>query len=142
MKNLVYMARGSETPAGAKSWTKTTHWNNTAIPRLYQAPAKCPDGEALWTKLRSDVIERADAQLHVVLATTGCCDLAELHKAVKDPSKRTPETAQLFHLLDGLVGYARQLGVRVTVLDVPYQNTKSSAKARTAAASKPKAVLT
>ncbi|MDA6318111.1 hypothetical protein OSK43_26435, partial [Escherichia coli] len=65
-------------------------------------------------------IERADAQLHVVLVTAGCCDLDALQKVIKDPSKRTAETAQLFHLFDGLVGYARQLGVRVTVLDVPH----------------------
>ncbi|WP_199170841.1 MULTISPECIES: hypothetical protein [unclassified Acidovorax] len=43
-----------------------------------------------------------------------------LENAVKDPSLRTAETAQLFHLLDGLVGYARQLGVRVSIVDVPY----------------------
>lgn len=121
MKNLVYLARGSETPDGAKSWTKSTFWNNTKIPRLYKAPAKCPTGIALWKKLRSDIIERADAQLHVVLVTAGCCDLEALQEVIKYPSKRTAETAQLFHLFDGLVGYARQLGVRVTVLDVPHQ---------------------
>jgi len=121
MKNLVYLGRGSETPDGAKAWTRSTYWNNTKIPRLYQAPAKSPTGTKLWAKLRADIIERADAQLHVVLVTTGCCDLKELQKAIKNPSKRTAETAQLFHLFDGLVGYARQLGVRVTVFDVPYQ---------------------
>lgn len=121
MKNLVYLGRGSETPDGAQSWTRSTYWNNTKIPRLYQAPPRSQTGIALWQKLRSDIIERADAQLHVVLVTTGCCDLKELQKAIKYPSKRTAETAQLFHLFDGLVGYARQLGVRVKVLDVPYQ---------------------
>lgn len=121
MKNLVYLGRGSETPDGAKTWTRSSFWNKTKIPRLYQAPAKSQTGIALWRKLRSDIIERADGELHVVLVTTGCCDLKELQEAINDPSKRTAETAQLFHLFDGLVGYARQLGVRVTVLDIPYQ---------------------
>jgi hypothetical protein len=44
-----------------------------------------------------------------------------LKEAIDDPSKRTHETAQLFHLLDGLNGYARQLGVRLSVYDLPYK---------------------
>lgn len=46
-------------------------------------------------------------------------------EAVADPAKRTAETAQLLHLLDGLIGYARQLGVRVTIFDVPFSKSKT-----------------
>jgi len=53
--------------------------------------------------------------------TTGCCDRDKLEEAIKDHSKRTSETAQLLHLLDGLNGYARQLGVRLLVYDLPYR---------------------
>lgn len=120
MKNLVYLSRNAEQPEGVASWKTNSLWNKTGIPRIYKAPGGCPTGSALWKKLRGEIIDSAGAQLHVVLATTGCCDLPALQAAVSDPTKRTAETAQLFHLLDGLIGYARQLGVQVTVIDVPY----------------------
>lgn len=120
MKNLAYLTRNASQPDGVGSWRYNARWNKTGIPRLYKTPAGCPRATALWKKLRDDIIDSAGGQLHVVLATTGCCDLGALENAVKDPSLRTAETAQLFHLLDGLVGYARQLGVRVSIVDVPY----------------------
>lgn len=124
MKNLVYLTRAEEVPGGAGSWTAATRWNNTDIPRLYVAPPGCPTGTDLWAKLRDEIITSANGKLHVVLATTGCCDLTQLKQAVTDPAKRTAETAQLLHLLDGLIGYARQLGVRVTIFDVPFASAK------------------
>ena len=120
MKNLAYLTRNAEAPEGVASWKANSLWNNTGIRRLYKLPAGYPTASKLWKKLRTEIIDTANAQLHVVLVTTGCCDLSALQDAVRDPAKRTPETAQLFHLLDGLVGYARQLGVRVTVIDVPF----------------------
>ncbi|MEE5127474.1 DEAD/DEAH box helicase family protein [Pseudomonas alliivorans] len=120
MKNLVYLSRNSETPDGAGSWTKGARWNGTDIPRVYQSPPKCPTGKRLWQKLRNEIIDSANARLHVALVTTGCCNLSKLKAAVRDVSKRTAETAQLLHLLDGLIGYARQLGVQVTIFDVPF----------------------
>ncbi|RBC02532.1 hypothetical protein C3E97_007140 [Pseudomonas sp. MWU12-2115] len=120
MKNLVYLSRGQEIPAGAGSWTKTARWNETDIPRIYQSPSNCPTGKKLWKKLRNEIIDSANARLHVVLVTTGCCDLSKLKAAVRHASNRTAETAQLLHLLDGLIGYARQLGVQVTIFDIPF----------------------
>jgi len=128
MKNLVYLSRNAEQPEGVKSWKKDAHWNGTGIPRLYKAPANCPSGTELWKRLREDIVDSADAQLYVVLATTGCCDLSALKGAIHDSNKRTPETAQLFHLLDGLIGYARQLGVRISVVDVPYAKKPAALK--------------
>lgn len=150
MKNLVYLTRAGEMPSGAGSWMASERWNNTDIPRLYLAPPSYPTGPSLWAKLRDEVITRANAKLHVVLATTGCCDITQLKEAVADSTKRTAETAQLLHLLDGLIGYARQLGVRVTIFDVPFSKSKtkqakapgSRAAVSGAAAKKPRAKKT
>jgi hypothetical protein len=125
MKNLVYLTRNTEVPAGVKSWEPQGKWNKTQVPRVYRAPEAVPQGQALWNKIKSEIIERKEPQLFVVLVTTGCCDLDELNAAVNDPNKRTPEIAQLLHLLDGLNGYARQLGVRLIVRDLPYQPSVS-----------------
>ncbi|MGE1528226.1 DEAD/DEAH box helicase [Pseudomonas sp. p99-361] len=125
MKNLVYLTRAGEMPSGAGSWIASERWNNTDIPRLYLAPPSYPTGPNLWVKLRDEIITSANGKLHVVLATTGCCDITQLKEAVADPAKRTAETAQLLHLLDGLIGYARQLGVRVTIFDVPFSKSKT-----------------
>lgn len=85
------------------------------FPRTFPAPSVSGKG------IKSDIIGSSNPELFVVLVTTGCCDLQYLKRATSDPSKRTPEVAQLFHLLDGLNGYARQLGVRLIVYDLPYQ---------------------
>jgi hypothetical protein len=121
MKNLVYLTRGAEAPGGVQAWRKKAKWNETAISRIIRAPNGLPEKAALWSKLKSDIIDSSDPNLFVVLVTTGCCDLKKLAEATTDANKRTPETAQLFHLLDGLNGYARQLGVKVHIRDIPYQ---------------------
>lgn len=128
MKNLVYLSRNAEQPKGVGSWKKRSMWNRTDIPRLFKVPSRCPTGPELWSKLRSEIIDSAGGQLHLILATTGCCDLAALQRAISNPHERTAETAQLFHLLDGLIGYARQLGVQVTVIDVRYAAPVEAAK--------------
>jgi hypothetical protein len=121
MKNLVYLTKNGEIPSGVGSWKPNAKWNKTSIPRLYRTPAGLPSCEHLWNKLKSDIIGSSNPELYVVLVTTGCCDLQELKQAAIAPNERTPEIAQLLHLLDGLNGYARQLGVRLVVYDLPYQ---------------------
>ncbi len=121
MKNLVYLTRNGEVPKGAHSWRRDAKWNRTSIRRLYRADSRLPVGERLWNKLKTEIICSANPELIVVLVTTGCCDLQQLKEAATDPGMRTPEVAQLMHLLDGLNGYARQLGIRLVVYDLPYQ---------------------
>lgn len=119
MKNLVYLTRTSEVPEGVGSWSKSDKWNKTKIGRLIRAPGGYPVKLKLWEKLQREIIGSSDPGLYVVLVTTGCCDPTELRKAITNPANRTPEVAQLFHLLDGLNGYARQLGVRLLVKNLP-----------------------
>lgn len=121
MKNLVYLTRNSEIPKGIGSWRRDGKWNSTGVPRMYRVPAGMPSGKTLWEKIKSDIVGTSNPGLYVVLATTGCCDLQALKAAVKDRDKRTPEVAQLLYLLDGLNGYARQLGARLLVVDIPYR---------------------
>jgi superfamily II DNA or RNA helicase len=121
MKNLVYLTRNAEVPAGVNSWEPNGKWNKTEIQRVYRAPKAVPQKQALWKKIKSEIIENSTPQLFVVLVTTGCCDLDELKAAVNDTNKRTPEVAQLLHLLDGLNGYARQLGVHLLIRDLPFK---------------------
>jgi hypothetical protein len=119
-KNLVYLTRTAGVPKGVKNWARTSGWNGTKVPRLVRTREGLPDRARLWEKIKSEIICSSDPGLFVVLVTTGCCDLAELRRAALDPGKRTPETAQLFHLLDGLNGHSRQLGVRLPIRDLPY----------------------
>jgi hypothetical protein len=123
MKNLVYFTKGDKYPDKIESWDKNVKWNKTNISRIYRAPDGIPFKKKLWNKIKSDILNSSSPELYVILLTTGCCDLDELREAVINPKKRTPEIAQLLHLLDGLNGYARQLGVRVIIYDLPYQNT-------------------
>jgi superfamily II DNA or RNA helicase len=120
MKNLVYLTRTNDIPAGIKSWSSKTKWNGTGIPRLYRKPDHAQTGLQLWSRIKSEIIGSSNPELYVILLTTGCCNLDELRLASREPDKRTPEIAQLLHLLDGLSGYARQLGIRVKIYDIPY----------------------
>jgi len=130
MKNLVYLTPNQEVPQKVMSWSRRGRWNGTGIPRLYRSPAGLPSCKSLWRKLRSEIIESSSPGLYVILVTTGCCDLGELRRAVCEPTRRTAEIAQLLHLLDGLNGYARQLGVRLAVYDLPYAGKAKRRQAR------------
>jgi hypothetical protein len=121
MKNLVYLTRNAEAPEKVGSWTRKEKWNGTGVPRIVRTPDGVPEKAKLWNKLKAEIIDSSDPGLFVVLVTTGCCDVEKLREVTGDPTKRTPETAQLFHLLDGLNGYARQLGAKVLIRDMPYQ---------------------
>lgn len=125
MKNLVYLTRNGEVPKGVEAWTPNAKWNGTNIPRIVRAPDGLPTKRELWDRLKSDIVCSSNPRLFVVLVTTGCCDLAELRQATTNRHKRTPETAQLLHLLDGLNGYARQLGVGLLIRDIPYLEPES-----------------
>jgi len=132
MKNLVYLTRGADVPKGVGSWLPSGRWNGTAVPRILHAPPRLPSRAAMWNKIRSEILENSNPQLYVILVTTGCCRLSELKEAVEKPAKRTPETAQLLHLLDGLNGYARQLGVQVRVYDLPFEAPPKAPKKKAA----------
>ncbi len=121
MKNLVYLTRSSEVPDGVGTWWRAAKWNSTSVPRLYRAPNGIPVKAGLWNKIKSDIISTSSPELYVVLVTTGCCDIQALTGAVADPQHRTAEVGQLVHLLDGLNGYARQIGVRLVIYDLPYK---------------------
>jgi hypothetical protein len=120
MKNLVYLARNNAVPNKIGKWRHGSTWNKTGVSRLYRIPANVPTAKSLWKKIRSEIINSSNPELSVVLVTTGCCDLNELKQAAHDSEKRTPQIAQLLHLIDGLNGYARQLGVRLLIYDIPY----------------------
>ena len=121
MKNLVYLTRNAEVPKGVNSWEGQATWNRTGVRRLSRTTAGLPTRGALWTKIKNDIVNGSNPDLHVVLVTSGCCSVAALRDAIADPSKRTPEMAQLVHLLDGLNGHARQLGVKLSIYDLPYR---------------------
>jgi hypothetical protein len=137
MKNLVYLSRNDEIPAGVGSWKRGGKWNRTGVDKVCHLDTGLPEGEALWRKFKSDIVASSNPELYVVLLTTGCCDVNELRDAIDQPAKRTPETAQLFHLLDGLNGYARQLGVRLVIYDLPFDRPKARKKTKKAAAIAP-----
>ncbi|MDH5546197.1 MAG: DEAD/DEAH box helicase family protein [Gammaproteobacteria bacterium] len=119
-KNIVYMSPNIESPKGVESWARGKKWNSTQIPRLFKHPAGQPTASALWKKIKRDIIDQPERNLYVVLATAGCVNKAELTKAIKDDSKRTAETSQLVHLLDGLNSQARQIGVSLLVKEIPF----------------------
>lgn len=122
MKNLTYLSRNNEIPKGVNSWSEGEKWFKTSIPRLYRFSQDFPTKKDLWEKIRKEIIETSNPSLYVILLTTGCCDLGKLKNAINDPKYRTPETSQLLHLLDGLHGYSRQLGVNLILYDLPYKN--------------------
>lgn len=119
-KNMVYLTPRPDTPDGAGSWTECTKWNNTNIPRLYLSPKGSPTGTDLWDKVVEEILDQPERNLFVILATCKCVSKSALSAAVSNASQRTPETAQLVHLLDGLNSQARQLGVKVEVKAVPH----------------------
>jgi hypothetical protein len=120
MKNLVYFTQDANVPKGAASWVPQSTWKGTKVPTLLRSPSGFPVGRALWQKIKTDIIKTSNPEFFVVLVTAGCCDVSALRTAAADRTKRTPETAQLLHLLDGLNAYARQLGVRVRIYDLPF----------------------
>jgi|GEM_PF-1636947 len=119
IKNLVYFSPSSDAPDGVANWTSSQKWNKTLISRMQKNAIKTGEGQALWTRVKDEIFGSVSAQLHVVLATAGCCDLQTLTTAITTPASRTAETGQLMHLLNGLNGTVRSLGARLSILNLP-----------------------
>lgn len=121
MKNFAYFTRNADRPKGAKSWRVDAKWNKTQIPRLITSNGVVGQGEALWQQIKSEILESSSPDLYAILITAGCGDVDAMKAAVDTPSKRDAELGQFFHLLDGMNSYARQLGVKVLIYDLPYR---------------------
>lgn len=121
MKNFVYFTRSNDVPAGIESWSSKSFWNKTSIPRLQAFNGVKCEKEELWERVRNEILGTTDPSLYVVLATAGCCHKRSLQEAAKNEEKRSAPIAQLIHLLDGLSGHAKQLGVKVQILDFPFE---------------------
>jgi hypothetical protein len=128
MKNLAYLTPNAEKPDRVNSWITSKKWNKTNIPVLVKTPKACPEGIRLWNRIRSEIIQSSNAELFVILVTAGAFSYPVLKDAVEDSNKRTPETAQLLHLIDGLNGHARQLGVRLRIYDIPFTAPPNTGK--------------
>jgi superfamily II DNA or RNA helicase len=119
-KNIVYMSPTTDTPQGVKSWARNRKWNSTQVPRLVKHAVGQPTTMTLWKKIKNDIIDQPERNLYVVLATAGCVNKKVLTEAINDISKRTAETSQLVHLLDGLNSQSRQIGVSVLIKEIPF----------------------
>ncbi len=119
MKNLLYFSPASDDPEGTAGWNTAQKWNKTQISRIQKNSLQTPEGNAIWSRVKEQIFGAPDAQLHVVLATAGCCDLKTLQNAITQTGSRTAETGQLMHLLNGLNGTVRSLGAQLSILNLP-----------------------
>jgi hypothetical protein len=87
-----------------------------------------PENRSRPHACRTAIVEKCLDAMRCEAPQAGCCDTGTLAKIVADPSQRTPETAQLVHLLDGLNNYAKQLGAKLLIYDLPFVPRKKKKK--------------
>jgi hypothetical protein len=88
-------------------------WQQTQVPRWLKGNAQLPEGNALWNKVREDVLRSPQCETEVWLVLGKSLNLAELKQNLG--ANRTTETGQVLHLLFGLNAACTQVGSRLRV---------------------------
>jgi superfamily II DNA or RNA helicase len=114
-KNLTLMSRGGSVPATLDRWTRDSKWPNTNIRRWRLGARSLPEKDALWAKIRSEILDYPESTREVWLVLGKTLERAALVDQLQDPDKRDAVTGQVLYLLSCLQSSCIQLGVRLRV---------------------------
>jgi len=116
IKNLNVSTPASEVPSKLEKWTRSEKWNNTKIARWRIGSNRLPEREALWSKIRSEILDHSQGQKEIWLVLGDTLEKADLMNRIKGTKPRTAETGQIIYLLSNLNALCRQVGATLRVL--------------------------
>jgi hypothetical protein len=115
LKNLGVLCRAGSKPAELNRWTRESRWSTSGIPRWRRGRATLPEGEQLWEKVRSEVLDHPDGQKEIWLVLGDTLSKRSLVNKLSNPSRWDPVSGQVVHLLSSLQASCSQLSVKLRV---------------------------
>jgi superfamily II DNA or RNA helicase len=115
LKNLGVLSRSAAKPANLDRWNREAVWPGTRIRRWSYGAASLPIKEALWAKIRSDILDHPDGRKEVWLVVGQTLEKEALLGQLTDPSKRDAVTGHVVHLLASLHATCTQITVKLRV---------------------------
>jgi hypothetical protein len=114
-KNLSLISRGGSEPAHLARWNRVSKWPSTSIRRWRFGRASLPTRHALWSKIRSEILDHPDGKREVWLVLGKTLEKAALLNELHHPEERDAVTGQVVYLLSCLQANCTQLSVRLRV---------------------------
>jgi len=115
LKNLGVLSRSATKPANLGRWNRQAFWPGTRIRRWSYGASSLPTGDALWERIRSDVLDHPHGQKEVWLMVGRTLEKDALLDQLADPAKRDAVTGQVVYLLSSLNSACSQIGVKLRV---------------------------
>jgi superfamily II DNA or RNA helicase len=115
MKNLAVLRAVGGVPAHINRWDRTSTWNRTAARRWRRGPVSLPIRQALWKRIRAEILDHPAGTTEVWLVLGQTLSRASLLGELADPGRRDTITGQVVQLLSGLSSECAQRGVLLRV---------------------------
>jgi superfamily II DNA or RNA helicase len=115
VKNLSVLSRTGAKPKHINRWTRDSKWPGTNIRRWREGASSLPEREALWSRIRQEILDHPAGQREVWLVLGKTLRKESLLEQLSDAKKRTPVTGQVVQLLSGLLANCTQLAVKLKV---------------------------
>jgi hypothetical protein len=114
-KNLTLISRSGSVPGTLNRWTRESKWPKTRIRRWRIGSRSLPEKDALWEKVRSQILDYPDGAREVWLVLGKTLDKTKLLNQLQNRDERDAVTGQVVYLLSCLQSNCVQLGVRLRV---------------------------
>jgi len=115
IKNLSVLSRTGAKPRHLSRWNRDSKWSRTRIHRWRRGSHSLPEREALWNRIRTEILDDPAAQREVWLVLGQTLEKASFLEQLKEVSKRTAVTGQVVHLLSSLLAHCTQVAVRLKI---------------------------
>lgn len=115
LKNLGVLSRAGSNPAHLDRWNRNAVWPGTNIHRWRYGSKSLPTENALWARIRSEILEHPNGKREVWLVVGQTLEKKALMEQLHDPNKRDPVTGQVVHLLSSLHATCSQINVSLRV---------------------------
>ncbi|SDF01932.1 DEAD/DEAH box helicase [Terriglobus roseus] len=115
LKNLGVLARSGPKPPEIARWNRKALWSTTKVLRWRRGTATLPEGEVLWEKIRSDVLDHPDGKKEVWLVLGASLSKDSLLEQLRNQNQWTPVSGQVVYLLSSLNANCSQLQVDLRV---------------------------
>lgn len=115
MKNLSVVTRGGNAPGNLERWNRNALWSATDIKRWRIGRRNLPVQEALWQRIRNEILDHPDGKKEVWLVVGQTLDKGMFIEQLRNPDTRDAVTGQVVHLLSGLNAQCTQLNVQLRV---------------------------
>jgi superfamily II DNA or RNA helicase len=114
-KNLGIISRSGSVPGNLARWNRKSKWSGTAVKRWRVGSSSLPTENALWQKIRTEILDNPDGTREIWLVLGATLNRTELLKQLASPNGASTVAGHVVYLLSCLRSNCTQLNAKLRV---------------------------